>query len=906
LIGQTVSHYRVTAALGAGGMGEVYRATDTALGREVAIKVLPPEVAQDHERLARFEREAKLLAALNHPNIAAIYGLEQADGKPFLALELVEGEDLRERLSRGAIPVEEALEIAKQIAEALGEAHAKGIVHRDLKPANVKVTPDGKVKVLDFGLAKAWGGDLGASASSAELSQSPTLARTGTLAGVILGTAAYMSPEQASGKAVDKRADIWAFGVVLFEMLSGRSLFTGETASEVMASVIKEEPAWDRLPASCPLPIAKLLRRCLRKRSRERLQDIGDARIEIQDVLSGPSLETQAPAGDADAARLRERRSRARERWIWAAALVAAAVLSALAAARLEKAPEPRPPAHVLIDTPEELVFWNWSAVAVSPDGRHVAFAGTVPGSGRHIWIRSLASPDARPLPGTREAIGGFFWSPDSASIAFVADNELRKISIADGTVQRICLRPEGSYLDGVWGADGTIVIAAGGSAAIGSRLYTVSGAGGDATPLTTLDEPRAEQGHLWPQILPDGRILFRITARDAANSGLFVISRDAPAERRRVRPEAVRFQYVAPGYLLFARDGVLFAQGFDARELQTRGDAIPIASSVAAIGTGVEYGWFSASSTGRAAWLSAPSNSVRLEWLDRRGGRVGALGEPGRYSQIALSPDDRRVVAEIVDANNQYDLWLIDVARGVSTRLTTDATNDRDPVWSPDGKEIVYTSSAGGEQDLLRKGLSGSGPGEPLSGGVGRTVGDRDIAKDWVGDGNTLLYLTIGAERTLWARSLDGPGPAVPLLKGFLIDRPDVSPDGRWLAYISRESGPYEVYVTPFGRPGERVRVSTEGGMQPRWRGDAKELFYLSPEGALMAVDMGVRGTELEVGLPKTLAPAGDFRALVQGPDYSDYAVTANGQRFLVRRPADPNARQRLHVMLDWPSLVK
>jgi Tol biopolymer transport system component len=907
LIGQTVSHYRVTAALGAGGMGEVYRATDTALGREVAIKVLPPEVAQDPERLARFEREAKLLAALNHPNVAAIYGLEQADGQPFLALELVEGEDLKQRLSRGAIPVDDALEIARQIAEALEEAHAKGIVHRDLKPANVKVTPDGKVKVLDFGLAKAWGGDLGPGGSSIDVSQSPTLARTGTLAGVILGTAAYMSPEQASGKAVDKRADIWAFGVVLFEMLAGRSLFTGETASEVMASVIKEEPAWDRLPASCPPPIAKLLRRCLRKRSRERLQDIGDARLEIQDVLSGAGVETPAPADGADAVRLRERRSRARERWVWAGALVVAAFLAASVAARYREVPEARPPAHVLIETPEELAFWNWSAVAVSPDGRHVAFVGTIAGSGRQLWVRALDSPDARPLPGTREAIGGFFWSPDSASIAFVADNELRKVSIASGTVQRICSQPEGGYADGVWGADGTIVIAAGGpGGGAGSRLYTVPAAGGDATPLTTLDESRGETAHTWPQLLPDGRLLFRVAAQDAAHSGLHVLSRESPAARRRVRPETVRFQYVAPGYLLFVRDGVLFAQRFDARELLTRGDAIAIASSVAAFGTAVEFGWFSASSTGRAAWLSAPSTALRLEWVDRRGSRLGVLGEPGRYAQIALSPDDKRVVAEVADANNQYDLWLIDVARGVSTRLTTDPMNDRDPVWSPDGKEIVYTSSVGGDENLVRKRLEGSAPGEPLSGGVGRTAVDRDIAKDWIGEGNTLLYLTIGPERTLWARSLDGSGPSLPLMKGFMIDRPDVSPDGRWLAYISRESGRQEVYVTPFRRRGERVRVSTEGGGQPRWRGDGKELFYLTPDGALKAVDVASRATELEVGLPRTLAPASDFRALVQGPDYSDYAVARDGQRFLVRRPADPNARQRLHVLLDWPSLLK
>jgi Tol biopolymer transport system component len=906
LIGQTLSHYRVTAALGAGGMGEVYRATDTTLGRDVAIKVLPLEVAQDPERLARFEREAKLLASLNHPNIAAIYGLEHADSKPFLALELVEGEDLKERLARGAIPVDEALEIAKQIAEALEEAHTKGIVHRDLKPANVKLTPDGKVKVLDFGLAKAWGGELGSGGSSIELSQSPTLARTGTLAGVILGTAAYMSPEQASGKAVDKRADIWSFGVVLFEMLAGRSLFTGETASEVMASVIKEEPAWDSVPASCPPAIARLLRRCLRKRPRERLQDMGDARLEIQDVLAGTAVEAGAPAGDIEAVRRSERRSRSRERWIWAAALVAAATLAAFAAQRYFKpAPEPRPPAHVLLDTPEDLAFWSWSPLAVSPDGLHVVFLASS-GGGRQLWIRPMDSPDARPLPGTLGAIGGFFWSADSASIAFAVDSELRKLALASGTVQRVCARPPRQYNSGTWSAAGTIVFSAGSADGVGGRLYSVPAAGGEASPLTTLDASRGETNHSWPQFLPEGRhLLFQVLGRDAANAGLHVIPLESPSERRRLRPEGARFQYAAPGYLLSVQDSVLRAQRFDPRELVTSGEAVPIASSVAAFSETSGFGWFSASDTGRVAWLSRQSDAVQLDWVDRKGKELATLGEPGQYGQIALSPDDRRVVAEMADASGQFDLWLIDVARGVPSRLTTDPGDDRDPVWSPDGQELIYSSNASGDQNLLRKGLSGSVPAAPLSGGIGQTPGEREIAKDWIREANTLLYLTIGAERTLWALSLDGGGAPEPLVKGFLIDRPDVSPDGQWLAYISRESGRFEVYVEPFRRRGERVRVSTGGGAQPRWRRDGKELFYLALEGSLMAVGIGAGASGLEVGLPTTLAPATELQAIMQGPDYNDYAVSADGQRFLVRRQADGSQRQRIHVVLDWPSLL-
>jgi len=904
MIGQTLSHYRVTAALGAGGMGEVYRATDSNLGRDVAIKVLPPEVAQDPERLARFQREAKLLASLNHPHIAAIYGLEEAEGKPFLALELVEGEDLKERLGRGAIPVEEALEIAGQIAEALEEAHSKGIVHRDLKPANVKLTPDGKVKVLDFGLAKAWGGDAGEEGSSIDLSRSPTLARTGTLAGVILGTAGYMSPEQASGKGADKRADIWAFGIVLFEMLTGQALYTGETASEVMASVIKEEPAWDRLPAECPAAIRRLLRRCLRKRPRERLQDIGDARLEIQDVLSGTAGETEAASGEVEAVRTSERRGRRRERGIWAAALLVAAALAAFVGYRhLTETPEPRPPAQFLLDTPEDLTFWDYSPLAVSPDGRHVTFVVGSSDGNRQLWIRSMDSLEARALPGTEGALGGQFWSPDSTEVAFAAGGELRKIALAGGTVLRVCTLPAG-FNGGAWGSDGTILFSSGGANAL---LYSVPEAGGEPTPPTSHDEVRGETGHYWPQLLPDGRhLLFVAESTAQEHAGLHVLSLDAPTERHRIRPEGLRYQYVEPGYLLFAQNGILMAQRFDARERATMGEAVPIASSVAGWSVDPNWGTFSASSTGRVAWLSGGASELQLEWVDREGKRVGTLGKPARYGQISLSPDDKRVAAEIAAADGPFDLWMVDVARGVSSRLTTDPADDRDPVWSPDSRELVYSSSASGDQDLLRSGLQGSEEAAPLPDGIGHTPGDRDIAKDWIREGNTLVFLTIGAERTLWAVSLEGGGKPEPLTKGFNVDRPRVSPDGRWLAFISRESGPYEVYVQPFRQKGERVRVSLDGGSQPQWRRDGKELFYLGADGALMAVDVRAGTAGVEVGLPRALVAGKDLRAVVEGPDYSDYAVSADGRRFLIKRPVEGANRQRIHVMLDWPSLLE
>jgi Tol biopolymer transport system component len=387
--------------------------------------------------------------------------------------------------------------------------------------------------------------------------------------------------------------------------------------------------------------------------------------------------------------------------------------------------------------------------------------------------------------------------------------------------------------------------------------------------------------------------------------AGLHVLLLEAPDERRRILPENARFRFVAPGSLLFVRDGVLLAQRFDPRELVTRGEPVPVASSVAGFGAAPSWAWFSSSANGRMAWISGQASEARLEWVDRDGKPVGTLGEPGRYGQIVLSPDGERVAAEIADSEGRYDLWVFDVARGVPSRLTTDPANDRDPVWSPDSQELVYSSDANGDQNLLRKGLQGSEPPAPLPNDVGRTPGDRDIAKDWIREGNTLLYKTIGAETVVWALSLEGGGPPEPLVRGFNADQPQVSPDERWLAYISQESGRYEVYVEPFGRRGERVRVSKSGGGQPRWRGDGKELFFLSLDGGLMAVDVRPEGTGLGVGIPSTLVPARELRAAVQGPDYTDYSVTSDGQRFLVKRSVE-NVRERLHVLLDWPSLLE
>jgi Tol biopolymer transport system component/tRNA A-37 threonylcarbamoyl transferase component Bud32 len=909
VIGKTLSHYRITAALGAGGMGEVYRATDTNLDREVAIKVLPPEVVGDPERLGRFKREAHLLAALNHPNIAAIYGLEEADGKPFLSLELVEGEDLKERLARGALPVDEALEIAEQVAEALEEAHNHGIVHRDLKPANVKLTPEGKVKVLDFGLAKAWDEDSREGTSSASLSQSPTLAHSGTAAGIILGTAAYMSPEQARGRPVDRKADVWSFGVLLWEMLTGGTLFTGDTVTDVIAAVVRQEVDLDALPTTTPHAVRRLMARCLRKDPRTRLPDIGAARLELQDVLAGTVTEPEA--GEGGPGTRADRRSRTRERATWGVlALLLAGLSTVLIVQRLTDVPEPRPASHFILETPRDLDFGNadgfsFSPPAVSPDGRSIAFAAQPPPRGTYeLFIRALGDPEVRALPGTEGGVSPF-WSPDGRSLGFVAGRELKKLDLGSGTVQTLCRAPRFRIHGATWSAEETIVFSTGGFSR--AELYSVSSAGGEAQSLGSPDESRGELSYRWPQVLPDGRqLIFEVRSDDPAVAGTYVTSLDAPAGKRRILPGGGRVLYAPPGHLLYERDARLLAQRFDPEGLVTTGEAIPIASDVDDWIMFPDVGSFSASASRVVTWMTSRNTEVSLEWVDRSGRSLGTLGEPGRYRQIALSPDNRRVAVEIMDEDGGYDIWAIDVARGVASRVTRDPGDERDPVWSPDSQELVFTSNRNGGDDVLRMGLKGSDAPSPLPAGAGATPDNRDIAEGWLSEGNTVLYLSMGSERTVWMVSLDASEPAEPLVASRQVDEPQVSPNGRWLAYISSESERYEVYVEPFRRSGETLRVSPDGGGQPRWRGDGKELFYLSLDGRLMSVDVREGSSGLEVSIPRVLTPADQLRAVVQGPDYDDYAVTSDGQRFLVKRSVGANARQRLHVLLDWPSLLE
>jgi Tol biopolymer transport system component len=904
-VGQTLSHYRITAALGAGGMGEVYRATDTSLGRDVAIKVLPPEVAQDRDRLARFQREAHLLAALNHPNVAAIYGLEEADGKPFLALELVEGEDLQQRLARGAIPVGEALEIAEQVAEALEEAHGKGIVHRDLKPANVKVTPEGKVKVLDFGLAKAWaGGESGTGSGASALSQSPTLARGGTVAGVILGTAAYMSPEQARGKPVEKRADVWSFGVLLWEMLTGLALVSGETVTDVIAAVVTREPDLDALPKTTPPTVRRLLSRCLRKDPRTRLPDIGAARLELQDLRTG-AAGTPAGAPGADAAT--GSRPAARGRWaafgLAAAGLVAGVAIGGAIVSSRHR-PEKRPAVHFTMDLPD-----GWTGVDLgwpvpSPDGRQVAFVARPESTARlettgMLWVRPLESPAARVLAGTEGADQGQpFWSPDSQSIGFFAGGEVRKLSLATGVVQRICAMPSPGNAGADWSPQGTILFSAGG---FKGYIYSVPASGGEAKALTTLDAARGEITHHVPQFLPDGRrFLFVISASRDDSAGLYVASLDAPGERRRLAPTWAHYAY-ADGRLLVTQGGTLLAQPFDPGRAELHGEPVAVASAVAGWTQNPALGRFGVSEAGTLAFLSGQTTTeqMQLTWLDRKGNELGTVGPPGNYGQLTLSPDQRNVGLEMRDASGKQDIWVMDVARGVATRLATSSGYMGNPVWAPDGLSLAFNTSADKGAGVHRKGLGANDTETALADSP-----DNDYPEDWSRDGRTLLYKRAGANgaESLWAQPLEGGGDAVPLVNnGSAVDEPQLSPDGAWFAYVSRESGRDEVYLEPFRHEGERVRVSTNGGGQPKWRRDGKELFYVTPDNHLVVVSVRAAPSRIDVGLPADLFVV----PVVTGTIYDDYAPSADGQRFLVKQPVTESQKPRLHVVANWKSLL-
>jgi eukaryotic-like serine/threonine-protein kinase len=901
--GTKLGPYEILALAGTGGMGEVYRARDAKLGRDVALKVLPEAFARDADRMARFQREAKLLAALNHPNIATIHGLEDSGNTHALVMELVEGPTLADRLRSGPIPIDEALRIAKQMCDAIEYAHERGIVHRDLKPANVKVTNNDAVKILDFGLARAIEGD----AVSADLGASPTISRMATQAGILLGTAAYMSPEQARGKTTDRRADIWAFGCVTYEMLTGKTAFPGESVTDALAAVIRAEPDWSQLPPATPIRIRVLLQRCLQKDPKQRLQAIGEARIAIDEVLSG----TRDPTSAISAARP------AKQWHLWLVSGVAG--LFVLATALLaflyfhQKAPAIQA-TRFEIALPEKFVPNTF--FALSPDGRRLAFIGTGADGQSRLWVRSLETLEPQPLDGTEGAEDRPFWSPDSRFIAFYSQSKLKQIEVSGGPVLTLC--DASGVWGGVWTGDKIVF-----GSHVGIRLVDASG--GVSSPITTDEFASA------PSLLPDGRhfIYLRELAPGVSGTGIYLGSVDAkPQEQssKKLLDDDSLAVYTpssdpAVGYVLFVRGasgngarGTLMAQPFDTRRFELTGEAVPIAERVSNTS-------FWASGAGVLAYMTDPQATVltgsrgniwgQLTWFDRQGKALGAVGDSGLYRSLAISPNGKRVAFERVDLQNarSRNIWLYEFARGVTTRFTFDSSWDSNPVWSPDGSHIAFGSQRDGTFDLYQKASNLAGEDEPLF-----KSGLDKVPSSWSPDGRFLLYYFVNAPSEVWGLPLGGVArdrTPVRLMHSELDGRrARFSPDGRWIAYASSESGNSEIYVRPFDTSSAmgsssaggtavtgKWMVSKDGGDSPLWRGDGEELFYLSRDGMAMTVAVSTGGV-FQAGIPKAL-----FKV---PPGVLFWDVTADGKRFLMTAPSAAGVQAKFTVVLNWQAGLK
>jgi len=910
LPGTRLGPYEITAPIGEGGMGEVYRATDTKLKRQVAIKVLPASVAGDAERLARSQREAEVLAALNHPNIAAIHGLEEADGVNALVMELVEGPTLADRIAQGAIPLDDALPIARQIAEAIEAAHEQGIIHRDLKPANIKVRADGTVKVLDFGLAKAMevagpstslrAGDAGKVGGNT-LTRSPTItAPAMTAAGMILGTAAYMSPEQARAKPVDKRTDIWAFGCVVFEMVTGRRAFEGDDVSITLASVMMKEPDWSALPATTPQRLRRLMGRCLKKDPRTRIRDIGDARIQIEELLSGAPDEARRHV--VPSARPGWRRVLP---WASASVLALGLTLIAVSIIALRRAGEVAPasgPVEFTIAPPENTSFGSLRAlgtglaaqVAVSPDGRNIVFVAGAQ-SAYQIWLRPVATMAVRPIPGTEGGIFPF-WSPDSRFIAFFAAGKLKKVQIAGGPPILLCDAPNGR--GGSWSRDNVILF----TPSTNGALLRVSSAGGVPTEVTTLDPATGETNHRFPFFLPDGRH-FLYTASTgpccpAAKPSTIRVGSLDPTDAAVTLFKGVESSVsYASGHVLFARDQTLMAQAFDLDARQLSGDAFPLAEDVSPDGT--RYLGASVSGNGTLVYAHGRSPAARqLTWFDRAGRALGTLGEAAPYMSLALSPDESRVaVAQETGNPPNVDIWLIDLVRNVPSRQTVDLGTES-PVWSPDGTHIAFASQRSGKASLRQKLINATAGDELLLEGPGITP------TDWSSDGRFIVYADRSSGNAdLWVLPLFGDRRPFPLVRTSFEETLAVfAPDGRWIAFTTNEAGQRNVYVQAFPGTNGKTQVSRDGGSQPVWRADGKELFYLGVDGTLMAVPFDAN-RQSPPGVPQAL-----FRtaAPIFGSSHGQYAVTKDGQRFLVNATPQQSSEAPLTVVLNWTATIR
>jgi serine/threonine protein kinase len=872
MIGNRVGGYEILSLLGTGGMGEVYRARDTKLGRDVAIKVVSSSFANDPDRLARMAREARLLAALNHPHIATIHGLEEADGVRALVMELVEGPTLAEKLEhrprgtvKGGLPLEEALKTAGQIAEALEAAHEKGIVHRDLKPANLKLARDGHVKVLDFGLATAFSGD----GTGSDLSQRPTITVSDVRAGMMAGTPAYMSPEQVRGEAIDARADVWAFGCVLFEMLTGRMAFAGTTVSDTIAAILQREPDWSAVPAATPPNVRHVLARCLEKDPKRRWKDIGDVRIELENVQRMPSS-----AGSV------EHSSRGgRQRLAWAALVLVTAAAAALATAALRKAPAP---AEVRFDVlfPREIRS-DFTQLAISPDGQQLVVAPSF-GGRAPLWIRPFGSASGRTIPGTEGAMFPF-WSPDGESIGFFADGKLKRIDVDSQAIGIVADAPVPR--GGAWQADGTILFAPSAS----GPLFRVPATGGQPAAATHLEQ--GQNDHRAPIILPGGRHVLYYARGTPQVRGVYVARLDGSDSKRLLDADAAAVY--ASGHLLFVRQGELFARPFDATRPALTGAPFRVEGRVS-VNPGLSLASLAASASGTIAYGSGSIRRTQFTWLDRSGKQLETVGPPDQtnFATLALSPDGRQI-AFSRGVDRQWDIWLMDT-QGAMSQFSSNLPLAFNPVWLPDGRRILFQSGGG---RIYSRSVNDSAPAELL---VSRDefMGPTDVSPD----GRVLLYnRSPGPPSDLWYVSLVGDRTLHSFVETPFEERDgQFSPDGKWVAYQSNESGHNEIYLQPFPGPGDRIQVSSGGGQQARWGRRTGELFYIGSDSRLTAVPVTFAATgKVTLGqavpLFRTEFEAGLFQTRQQ------YAVSADGERFLVNALTDAIDPPSIALVLNW-----
>ena len=887
--GTRLGRYEIRSKLGAGGMGEVYQARDLELGREVAVKVLPLSFSSDATRLRRFQQEACAAGALNHPNVLIVHDIGACEGAPYVVSELLEGETLRKRIGGTPVGQRRAIDYALQIANGLAAAHEKGIIHRDLKPENIFITNDGRLKILDFGLAKLTQveGDQGQT-------DIPTR-RVDTNPGVVMGTVGYMSPEQLKGRSVDQRSDIFSFGAILYEMLSGRRAFQRESAAETMSAILKEDPAeLSGTNNSVSPALERIVNHCLEKKPEGRFHSARDIAFALE-ALSGSTASEETAIATALPAASKRRI------WLpWAISGIAVLLLAAFLAWQYI-----RPPRAEVAEAMRFTITMPGKGLVIgppviSPDGRQIVYRLNTEDGKELLWVRALDSLDARPLAGTEGALQPF-WSPDSRSVGFFANTKLKRIDTSGGAAQPLCDAP--SNVSGAWGRDGTIIFSRG----VASGLYRIPAAGGTPIQVTQVDGSRNEIEHIWPYFLPDGRhFIYLVRNAQPENSSIYVGSLDSKETKSLLQVHS-SIVYAPSGYLLFVRDTTLMAQAFDADRLELKGDAFPVAEQ-ASRNPIIGRAMFSVSENGVLVMRTSGINSnAQLSWYDRTGKQVGTIMGPGGYSMPALSPDEKTVAVSRVDllAGAASDIWLINLERGTQMRLTDDPASDSYPSWSPAGDRITFVSTRNGVTSIYAKLSNGSAIEEPLASSV-----ELKWNPMFSPDGKFIIYAQLNPKTNtdLYKVSTGGDKKVEPFLQTNFIDaQPRVSPNGRWVAYISNETGQFEVYVQTFPVAGSKLLVSIGGGAQPQWRSDGRELYYYAPNRKLMAVEVNGDGPTFTVGIAQPLFDVRVFGTADQSfPGNGYYTLTRNGNRFLVPSVPESPERQQINVILNWTADLK